>query len=156
LENESSGRFEVDLLGDGPLLEATRASVRQASLSDAVHFHGSRFDLGEWLESADVVVLPSLWEGFGLILAEAAACAKPAVSFSIGGAAEVIADGETGFLVPPGDTGALARALARLHGDPALRRRLGRAARRRAATLYAIEPVLDSYEALYTYVRGVH
>jgi D-inositol-3-phosphate glycosyltransferase len=155
LEKERPGCFELDLLGEGPLLEEIRARALTAGVAHAVRFHGSRPDLVAWLESTDIVVLPSLWEGFGLILAEAAACAKPAVSFSIGGAAEVIVDGETGLLVPPGDVRALANALARLHGEPDLRRRLGDAARLRAAQLYAVEPVLHAYEALYAEVRSV-
>jgi glycosyltransferase involved in cell wall biosynthesis len=154
LEKEAPGHFELDLLGTGPLFEETRAQARELGLTDVVRFHGSRSDLREWLQRTDIVVLPSLWEGFGLILAEAAACAKPAVSFATGGAAEVIVDGETGFLVPPGDVAALAEALARLHDDPALRRHLGRSARSRAARLYAIDPVLDAYERLYAEVRN--
>jgi glycosyltransferase involved in cell wall biosynthesis len=155
LEKERPGRFELDLLGDGPLLDETRARARDAGVSHAVRFHGSRSDLGAWLESADIVVLPSLWEGFGLILAEAAASARPAVSFAIGGAAEVIVNSETGLLVPPGDVPGLANALARLYADPALRSRLAHAARLRAARLYAMEPVLNRYETLYASVQGM-
>jgi glycosyltransferase involved in cell wall biosynthesis len=94
-------------------------------------------------------LLPSLWEGFGVILAEAMAFGKPAVAFDVGGAAEVIADGETGLLAPVGDATALATALSMLEADAGLRDRLGRAGRERVRRRYATDAVLDSYEAVY-------
>jgi glycosyltransferase involved in cell wall biosynthesis len=145
-------RFELDLLGDGPLLEEMQSLAARLGLADRIRFRGRRSDLSAWLSRADVVVLPSLWEGFGMILAEAAAFRLPAVAFGIGGAAEVVVDGETGVLVPPRDVAALAAALDRLL-DPALRARLGAAARTRAERLYSPEGALDSYQALYRSTR---
>jgi glycosyltransferase involved in cell wall biosynthesis len=149
LQEEHAGRFRLDLLGDGPLLDPMKTLSTKLGLSKVVRFHGPRADLARWLCEADVVVLPSLWEGFGLILAEAGAVGKPVVSFSIGGAAEVVVDGETGLLVPPADSVALAAALKRLHEDPELRARLGAAGRNRAKGLYEMNRVLDAYEQLY-------
>jgi glycosyltransferase involved in cell wall biosynthesis len=74
---------------------------------------------------------------------------RPPVAFDVGGAAEVIADGETGLLTPPGDARALAAALRRLDADPELRDRLGRGGRQRVRELYAPDVVIDSWAAVY-------
>ncbi len=85
-------------------------------------------------ERAAVVVCPSRREGFGVACAEAMAAGRPVVASAVGGLRDLVVDGETGLLVPPGDPVALRAALARLLGDAGLRERLGRAARERART----------------------
>src|SRR5205085_7244813 len=100
-------------------------------LGDAVRFVGFRTDLDACLAAADVAVLPSLQEGLGVAALEAMAAARPVVASRVGGLGEAVVHGETGLLVPPADPGALAAALARLIGDPALRVRLGAAGRAR-------------------------
>ncbi len=149
LESERPGRFEVDMLGDGPLLPEMRAFAQRLRVDGVVRFHGRRSDLPVWLSRSDAVMLPSAWEGFGMILAEAMAFATPPVAFDVGGAADVIVDGRTGLLVPNGSSAGLAVALGRLHGDPALRRRLGTAGRARVASLYTVDSVLPAYERAY-------
>jgi glycosyltransferase involved in cell wall biosynthesis len=94
-------------------------------------------------------VAPSLWpEPFGLVALEAAAAGKPIVASRIGGLEDIVADGETGMLVPPGDRGALRSALTELIEDEGSRRRLGEAARRRAA-LFSPEAVVPQFETAY-------
>ena len=83
-------------------------------------------------ERAAVVVCPSHREGYGVVCAEAMAHGRPVVASAVGGLSDLVVDGETGLLVPPGDVAALRSALERLLGDPELRERLGRAARERA------------------------
>jgi glycosyltransferase involved in cell wall biosynthesis len=100
---------------------------------------------------AAVVACPSRREGFGTVCAEAMAHGRPVVAGDVGGLRDLVVDGETGLLVPPGDVGALRDALERLLGDRELRRRLGAAGRERARSLLAWERVtdltLDAYEA---------
>lgn len=85
---------------------------------------------GLW-RAADLFVLPTRAEAFGMVFQEAAAAGVPAIGTHVGAVPEIVADGETGVLVPPGDVGALADALLRLAGDAPLRTRMGRAARAR-------------------------
>lgn len=102
------------------------------------------------LRSADVFAFPSIWdEPFGLPVIEAAAAGVPAVGSSIGGIRETIVDGETGLLTPPGSAADLAEALLTLATDPDLRRRLGGAARDRAAEQFGLDRVAPRWKALY-------
>ena len=101
------------------------------------------------LAAADLLVLPSEWEAFGIVLAEAAACGTPAIATRVGGAPDVVQDGVTGRLVEYGDVDALARAMRELLEDPALRARMGEAARARAFAGFAWDAVVERTEALY-------
>jgi glycosyltransferase involved in cell wall biosynthesis len=99
--------------------------------------------------SADVVVCTPWYEPFGIVPLEAAACGRPVVGSAVGGLLDTIDDGVTGILVPPRDSDALSAALRALRDDPARRRRLGRAARRRAELLYSWSAVGRSTIAAY-------
>jgi glycosyltransferase involved in cell wall biosynthesis len=88
-------------------------------------------------------------EGLGLILLEAMAAALPVVATAVGGVPEVVLDGETGGLVPPGDPAALARAIAGLLRVPERARRLGAAGRERVARLFTVERMVGQISALY-------
>lgn len=100
----------------------------------------------------DVFVAPSRYESFGLIYVEAMAWAKPVVGCLAGGVPDVVRDGATGLLVPPGDAASLASALLRLARDPALRARLGTAARADAAARFSRESLARASLALYASV----
>jgi len=101
------------------------------------------------LAQARLLVLPSRYENFPLSLLEAMSCAVPVVTTRVGGIPEMVAAGETGLLVAPGDPEALAAALRRLVGDPALARRLGDAGRRAIETTYSWEAVATRIVDLY-------
>lgn len=105
---------------------------------------------------AAVCAVPSVWEEpFGLVAVEALAAGRPVVASRTGGLARIVADGETGLLVPPGDAGALADALARLLDDPALRARLGAAGRAHALAEYALARVQEMhYRPLWDALAG--
>ena len=90
-----------------------------------MHFLGFRADAAAVLDQLDVLVLPSWIEGLPVIVLEAMAHAKPVIATPVGGTAELVADGETGLLVPPRDPERLAEAIRSLAADPELRRRLG-------------------------------
>jgi glycosyltransferase involved in cell wall biosynthesis len=110
-----------------------RAQAHALGLDDAVIFAGFQPNVAEWMQAMDVVVHASDREPFGIVVVEAMALGKPVVAGAAGGPAEIIADGETGLLTPYGDTGSLARAVARYLDDRAFAARVGAAARARAA-----------------------
>src|SRR5205823_8805323 len=113
---EAARGLPLRVVGDGPLRVPTAGFVPPG-------------ELGPWYERAAVVAAPSRREGYGVVAREAMAWGRPVVATSVGGLPEAIEDGVTGLLVPPGDVGALERALRRLLEDAALRERLGAAAR---------------------------
>ena len=108
------------------------------------------------MESADVFVLPSLFEGTPLTLIEAMWSGLPVITTATAGMKDVIRDGETGVLVPPGSADALARAIRDLWGDPARRRRLGTAAHLTAAREYTWRRTADAFERAYVAARRRH
>ncbi len=104
----------------------------------------------EALRRSLFAVAPSLLpESFGIVALEAAAAGKPAIASDIGGLSDIVADGETGLLVPAGDGGALRAALQRLCDDDGLRARMGEAAARRASKLFSPDAVVPQFEAAY-------
>ena len=109
-------------------------------MPQALGFLGPRA-LADRYRNAAVVVCPSHTEGFGVVCAEAMAHGKPVVASATGGLANLVVDGETGILVPPGDVCALREAVERLLADPHLRQRLGAAARKRIRTHYSWDSV---------------
>ncbi len=139
------------LVGDGPLREALVSDAGALGVADRVEIAGPQFAPAPFLAAADVVVVPSLNEGMGRVLVEAMALGRPVVATRVGGIPAVVADGETGSLVPPDDPSALARAVSGLLNDPGLRLRMGEAGRRRAEqfSLAVMESgLLDLYRGL--------
>jgi glycosyltransferase involved in cell wall biosynthesis len=131
------------IAGEGPLrpaLEAWRAGLRQP---EAVELRGYVEDLVPFYHGLDALVLPSLSEGFGLVAAEAGACGVPVVAARASSLPEIVEDGTTGLLVPPGDAHALAAALDRVLRDDELASRLGSGARARVARRFGREASLD-------------
>src|SRR5687768_4892209 len=99
--------------------------------------------------AADVFALPSWTEGFPLVVLEAMALGRPVVATAVGGTPELVADGETGLLVPPRDVAALTASLKRVLDDEGLRRRLGEAGRRRVAERFSPEAMTRDVLAVY-------
>lgn len=131
------------VVGEGEEEEPLRALVRSLELERSVLFLGFRRDVQEVLRALDVFVLPSVRdEGCSNTLLEAMWQGVPAVVTDCGGLPEVIDDGVDGLIVPAGDPHALSGALSRLLGDPALRQRLGNAARGKIASRFSQESVL--------------
>jgi glycosyltransferase involved in cell wall biosynthesis len=136
-------------VGDGGERAALEAQAARLGLGGAVRFVGFRSDVPRWLAAADVVVLPSFYEGLPLAAMEALAASRPVVATSVDGTPEVVVDGQTGLTVPPGDRGALAAAICRLLRDPLLARRLGQAGRRWVEERFAEERQVRMTERLY-------
>ena len=120
------------LIGDGPQREELRVAARDLGVGGRVLVTGVTPDIAGWLAAADVLAAPSRNEGMGRAIVEAMALGLPVVGAAVGGIPAVVADGETGWLVPPGDSLALAAALVELARDEALRIKLGTAAVTRA------------------------
>jgi glycosyltransferase involved in cell wall biosynthesis len=142
------------LAGEGPLRGQLEAEVAQLGLTERVLFLGRREDVPQLLASCDVFALPSLYEGSSLAVLEAMAARRAVVSSAIGGTAELIADGEDGLLVPPGDAPALATALRRLLADASLRADFAGKARARAEAEFSREPMGRRVEGIYEELLG--
>jgi glycosyltransferase involved in cell wall biosynthesis len=137
------------LVGDGPEAAPLVARVRELGLDAVVRFLGTRMDVARILTVLDVVVLPSLEEGFPNVVLEAMAAGKPVVASRVGGVPEAVVHGETGLLVPPADPQALAEAIATLLDDPARAQRMGRAGRDRVITWFGMDRMVQETERLY-------
>ncbi|MBX5475180.1 MAG: glycosyltransferase family 4 protein [Thermoleophilia bacterium] len=136
---EACGDLNLVVAGDGPLRRLV-----PGALGAVPHAEVERL-----LERASVVVAPCEREGFGLAAAEAMAFGRPVVAAAGGALLELVADGETGLLVPPRDAAALRAAVERLLADPELRVRLGSAARERARERFGWEAVIERTLAVY-------
>ncbi|HPB31653.1 MAG TPA: glycosyltransferase, partial [Candidatus Sumerlaeota bacterium] len=117
--------------------------IEQLGLQDRIHIAGLRQDIPELLAAMNIYTLPSWREGMPRSIIEAMAMGLPVVATQIRGCREEVLDGETGFLVPPRDSAALASALRRLLGNPEQARTMGAAGCRRAQHEYAEDLVLD-------------
>ncbi|MGQ0613613.1 MAG: N-acetyl-alpha-D-glucosaminyl L-malate synthase BshA [Planctomycetaceae bacterium] len=137
------------LVGDGPELPRAEALAEELEVRDRVHSLGQRGAIEQVLPCADLFLLPSESESFGLAALEAMACGVPVIASSAGGLPEVVEDGVGGFLRPAGDVKGMSEAALRLLRDGALRRRIARAARARAVARFDRSKWVDAYEAAY-------
>lgn len=150
----AAARTEVEeahllVVGDGPLRHALEQLAHELGLASSCHFTGFRADVGSIYAASDAVVLTSANEGTPVTVIEAQAAGRPVVSTDVGGVRDIVDDGRSGFVVPPGDVGALADRLIRLAGDRALRERLGRAGTARARERYSVPRLVCDVDLLY-------
>lgn len=131
-----------------------KAAAAERGVDHLVTFEGFRADVAQVMADLDVFVLPSLWEGFGLVLLEAMAAGRPVVASAVGPIPEIVVDGVTGLLAPPGDPAALAEAVTRLLRDPELAAAFGRAGRARAERELRLDTMVERTEALYDELLG--
>jgi glycosyltransferase involved in cell wall biosynthesis len=143
------GAVRLRIAGDGPDRPQLVAEIERLGLADVIELLGTSGDIGALLGAADVFVLASASEGLPMSVLEAMAAGTPVVASQVGGMPELVNDGETGVLVPPGDPAALAAALARLAADPALRGRFGAAGRRRAEAEFSLAGFHAQHLAVY-------
>jgi glycosyltransferase involved in cell wall biosynthesis len=142
------------LIGDGELRGELERRCQDLGLSTQVHFTGWREDVPDILALCDLFVLPSLTEHFGRVLIEAMAMGKAVVATNGGGVPEIVRQDETGLLVPPAQSKALAEAVLALLEDPARAARLGTAGRRRAETAFSLASHVAAVQSLYGEIAG--
>lgn len=139
------------LVGKGPLKKPLQLSLNNSALKKSVIFYGtaSNSELPQIYAASNVVVLPSLIEGFGIVLLEAMATAKPCVAAKAGGTEDAVEDGVTGFLVPPADSKALFEKLLILLEDEELSKKFGNAGRKWVEKMFTWEKVAKQTVELY-------
>jgi N-acetyl-alpha-D-glucosaminyl L-malate synthase BshA len=145
----AQGPATLVLVGDGPELPGARAQIVAAGLEHDVEFAGEIHDVVEIFATADLFLLPSATESFGLAALEAMACEVPVIASRVGGLPEVIDHGVDGFLHHPDDLEGMVASAVRLLTDDDLHRRISRAARAVAVERYSADRVVPQYEAAY-------
>jgi len=142
------------MVGEGPERSSAQALARRLGLADRVRFLGTRESVEEIAALADVFLLPSELESFGLSALEAMSCAVPVVGSDAGGLPEVVTSGESGFLLPVGDVEGMAARVIELLRDEPRRKAMGCAGRRRAEQHFSAERIVNQYERFYERVLG--
>jgi len=137
------------MVGEGPERSSAQALVRRLGLLDRVRFLGTQHEIAEIAGMADVFLLPSELESFGLSALEAMACGVPVVGSDAGGLPEVVRHAESGYLLPVGDVEGMAARAIEILRDDERRRAMGAAARHRVESLFDAERVVGQYEAVY-------
>ncbi|MGI9042285.1 MAG: glycosyltransferase family 4 protein [Gemmatimonadales bacterium] len=146
--------WELDLVGDGPLMGEMQSLAARLGIGDRVRFLGQRMDVHQILAQAQVGVLASNWEGFPLSILEAMRAGLPVVASSVGGVGEAVQDDDTGYLIPRGDVELLKDRIGRLLADPALRVRLGGQGRHRYQQHFTLDHMVAGTLAVYRDVLG--
>ena len=138
------------IIGGGELMPQVRARIEQAGLADRFRLTGPRHDVERLVSAFDVFALASLWEGFPIVYEEASAAGLPLVGTAVDGAAELIEEGQTGYLVPPQQPEQLAQRTVELLGDLPRARAMGAAARRRVLSLgLSVPEIVQRHDDLY-------
>jgi len=143
------------LIGDGPLRREVEKLVEQLDLGDRMVLAGYRDDAATLTQAFDVAVVPSVSEGSSLTAMEAMAWGRPVVATAVGGVCEVVAEGETGVLVPPSNPQALADAMVSLLADRERAARLGEAGLRRVEREFSLARIIERTEEIYLAVAHI-
>lgn len=142
------------IAGTGPLEERLRQLTSDLGLNNYVRFVGFQRDIGSILNAADLVVLPSLWEGLSIAVLEAMAAGRPIITTNIGSNSELLTSEKDALLVPPKDPKALAKAITTLVSDRALAARLAESASEKFSRNYTVEVMTENYRRLYLDILG--
>jgi glycosyltransferase involved in cell wall biosynthesis len=137
------------MVGDGPLRAQVSQILDQAGIGGMAWLAGGRDDVPRIMRGLDLFVLPSLAEGISNTILEAMASGLPVVATAVGGNPELLEEGRTGSLVPPGDPQAMAEAMLRYYADAQECRRQGREARASAEQRFSMASMVDGYLAVY-------
>ncbi len=137
------------IVGDGPLFAAVRNRLDAADLASITWLPGARSDIPRILQSFDVFVQPSRAEGISNTILEAMASQLPVIATDVGGNSELVVDGDSGFLTPPENPGALSAAIERYLADPPLRIQHGKEGRARAVDHFGLRKMVRKYELIY-------
>ncbi|WP_150273581.1 N-acetyl-alpha-D-glucosaminyl L-malate synthase BshA [Paenibacillus tepidiphilus] len=142
------------LVGEGPELPKIQAKIGELGLEDRVRFLGKQDEIAQVISLADLLLLPSEKESFGLVALEAMACGVPTIGSLTGGMPELIVHGKTGFLAPIGDTAAMAKHAVRLLSDDHLAEQFRKACLERACEGFSRDRITNQYEDIYYRVLG--
>jgi N-acetyl-alpha-D-glucosaminyl L-malate synthase BshA len=142
-------RARLVMVGDGPDAGAAAALAERLGVADDVVFVGKQPRIVDYLSVADLLLMPSETESFGLAALEALSCEVPVVASRVGGLPEVVDEGVSGFLRPVGDVEGMAEASLRILSDDDLHARMGRAGRARAIERYTTDSVIPRYLDYY-------
>jgi len=137
------------IVGDGTEHQRLKQMARELHLEQSVTFAGARGDIPEMLALMSVFVLSSPAEGLPNAVLEAMACGLPVVASNVGGVPETVSNGETGFLVSPGDAAGFAEKILQLLNDPTHARQMGEAGRRKVVEQFSCERLVENMQALY-------
>ena len=149
-------KVKAVICGEGALRGALHAQIAELRLEDSVILTGNRPDIDRFLNTADIFVLPSRWEGLPVALLEAMSVGLPVVATHVEGVEEVVQNETQGLLVPPGDSEALAVALIELIGRGEARRRMGEAARQRIEESYTVDIMCGRYLRVMSDLMDAH
>ena len=149
LIHEEFPAIRLVCLGTGALKDELTRLTQELNIESLVRFVGFQSNVADWLAAADISVLPSFYEGLPLTAIETLAAKVPLVATAVDGTPEVVIDGETGILVPPGDPQALAQAIGRLVREPELRRNLALRGRERVVERFTIQRQVEQTASLY-------
>ena len=143
-------KVKLLMVGDGPDRPKAEWLSEVKEIAGDIHFLGKRDDMDRLLSVADVLMLPSELESFGLVALEAMASEVPVIATQVGGVSEVVDDGVDGFLFDVGDLDSMVEAATSILSDPNLRTRLGRAGREHAKRNFCHERIVGQYVELYS------
>ena len=140
--------FEILVAGEGKLKESLLQKALEEGVAEQLRFLGFIESMPRFLHSIDIFLLPSHWEGFGYVIAEAMFCEKPVIAFNISSNPEIVSNNKTGFLVEHGDIAAFVGKAEILINDADLRRKMGQRARKSAIERFSIQNTLIEIEKL--------
>jgi L-malate glycosyltransferase len=146
---DRNARVRLVLVGDGPELEKVQELAKQLDLVPITRFLGTRKDVDRLLPAADLFLLTSISEGIPLTVIEAMAAGLPVVATNVGGMAEVVEEGKTGFLAPAGDDATLADRIHHILNNSDLRMKMGQAGKSRAYQVFSQEQMVAGYVRLF-------
>ncbi len=143
------GNARLVMVGDGPEFSAAQHLAKKLDIFDRVEFVGKRVNISDYIGIADISLLPSELESFGLAALEAQSCELPVIASRVGGIPEVVTDNETGFLSDIGDTDKMSDDVMRLLNDDKLRIKFGKRGRELAVARYHSDKIIPQYIAFY-------
>ena len=149
LDPQLKSRLRLVMVGDGPLRAQAVDVLESAGVAHLAWLPGGRSDVAQIMRGLHVFALPSLAEGISNTILEAMASALPVVATAVGGNSDLVAHGQTGFIVPAADPQAMARQLVALALNPAQARRLGEAGRERVLAKFSMQAMVSTYQSVY-------
>lgn len=147
--NKKHNNVRLLICGDGELKSDVEKFISENQLEQKVHLAGFRKDIPDVMKTIDVLLTPSLWEGFGIVLIEAMASGKPCVATKTSSIPEIVEDSVNGFLVPPEDSQSIAESLIKLISNPQLVRQMGQAGIQTINEKFTIDKMIKEYEKLF-------